>query len=49
MGAARKVKRYTKVKRIIGQRDSRLKKNQQQAEVEAKRKASTNGELVREM
>jgi U3 small nucleolar RNA-associated protein 24 len=36
------------VKRIIGQRDARLKKNQEKGEIENKKK-STGNEVVREM
>ena len=44
----RKTKRFTQVKRIIGQRDARLKKNQNKGEIEAKKKARGD-EVIREV
>ena len=35
MGVAKRTRKYAKVKRVIGQKDARLKKNQQRAELEA--------------
>ncbi|MCJ1309940.1 rRNA-processing protein fcf1 [Agyrium rufum] len=50
MGVQKRTRKFAQVKRIIGQRDSRLKKNQEaQAELAAKRAtatASTNGSTV---
>lgn len=45
-----RVLRRLQVKRVIGQRDSRLKVNQQKAEAEAQRKEkkTVNGDLIRE-
>lgn len=47
MGVAKKTRKYVQVKRIIGQRDARLKKNQDKAVIESKRKSKD--ELVREI
>ncbi|PNY28386.1 rRNA-processing protein fcf1 [Tolypocladium capitatum] len=51
MGVAKKTRKFGQVKRVIGQRDARLKANEEKAELEAKAKAkrkTVNGELVRE-
>lgn len=47
-GVQKKTRKFATVKRIIGQRDARLKKNQLKGEVEAEKKAKS-GEVVREM
>lgn len=47
MGVQKKTRKFAKVKRIIGQRDARLKQNQQKAELEAKK--AKKDEIVREM
>ncbi|KAL6716257.1 rRNA-processing protein fcf1 [Lecanora helva] len=47
MGVQKKTRKFAKVKRMIGQRDSRLKKNQNKGEEEGKRKEKN--EIVREM
>ena len=49
MGVQRKTRRFVKVKRIIGQRDARLKKNIEKAEIKEKQKKSKGDEIVREM
>jgi U3 small nucleolar RNA-associated protein 24 len=41
-------KKERKIKRIISSRDSRLKKNQDKGEIEAKKKAKGD-EIIREM
>jgi hypothetical protein len=48
MGLQKKTRRFTQVKRIIGQRDARLKKNQEKGEIEAKKKAKGD-EVIREV
>lgn len=48
MGVAKKTRKFAAVKRIIGQRDARLKKNQLAGEEQAKKKAKGD-ELVREV
>lgn len=48
MGVQKKVRRFTQAKRIISQRDARLKKNQDKGETEAKKKARGD-EVIREM
>ena len=48
MGQAKRVRKFAAVKRIIGQNDARLKKNQAKAEEEAKKKDKTS-EVVREV
>lgn len=45
-GIQKKTRKFATVKRIIGQRDARLKKNQLKGEVEAKKKGD---DVVREM
>lgn len=48
MGVAKKTRKFAAMKRVIGQRDARLKKNQMKgSEVEAKKKAKD--EPVRQM
>ncbi|KAG6088445.1 hypothetical protein E4U30_005201 [Claviceps sp. LM220 group G6] len=51
MGVAKKTRKFGQVKRVIGQRDSRLKVNQQKAEAEAQRKEkkTVNGDIIREV
>jgi U3 small nucleolar RNA-associated protein 24 len=46
MGRAKKVRKFAAVKRVIGQRDARLKKNQMADEAAAS-KASTTEEVTR--
>lgn len=46
MGVQKKTRKFATVKRIIGQRDARLKKNQEKAEIESKKK---NDEVIREV
>ncbi|KAF2810167.1 putative rRNA-processing protein FCF1 [Mytilinidion resinicola] len=46
MGVAKKTRKFVAVKRVIGQRDARLKKNQLAGAVEVKKKAD---ELIREV
>ncbi|KAA6411951.1 MAG: rRNA-processing FCF1 [Lasallia pustulata] len=48
MGVQKKTRKFATVKRMIGQRDSRLKKNQDKGEIESKKKAKGN-EVVREI
>lgn len=48
MGVRKKTRKFAQVKRIISQRDSRLKKNQNKGEVEGKKKA-TGDEVIREV
>lgn len=48
MGVQKKTRKFVRVKRIIGQRDSRLKKNQLKGEIESKKKAKADN-VVREM
>lgn len=47
MGAQKKTRKFASVKRIIGQRDARLKKNQDKGEVEAKKKKDED--VIREV
>lgn len=49
MGVANKTRKFATVKRVIGQRDARLKKNQVTGSEEADKKKSTGDELVRDM
>lgn len=46
MGVQKKTRKFAQVKRIIGQRDARLKKNQQKGEVESKKK---DEDVIREV
>ncbi|KAL8811744.1 MAG: hypothetical protein Q9223_007380 [Gallowayella weberi] len=48
MSRIKKTRKFAAVKRVIGQRDARLKKNQNKGEIEAKRK-SQGGEVIREI
>ncbi|MCJ1349927.1 rRNA-processing protein fcf1 [Peltigera leucophlebia] len=48
MGVQKRVRKFAKVKRVIGQQDARLKKNQGKGEAGAKRKAKGD-EIVREI
>lgn len=47
MGVQKKTRKFATVKRIIGQRDARLKKNQNKAEIESKKKK--DDEVIREV
>lgn len=47
MGVQKKTRKFATVKRIIGQRDARLKKNQQKAETESQKKK--DDEVIREV
>ncbi|PMD15747.1 rRNA-processing protein FCF1 [Hyaloscypha hepaticicola] len=48
MGVAKKTRKFGAVKRIIGQNDARLKKNQAKGEIESKKKEK-GAEIVREV
>ncbi|KAI9850581.1 MAG: rRNA-processing protein fcf1 [Thelocarpon superellum] len=48
MGVQKKTRKFGQVKRVIGQRDARLKKNQAKGEVEGKKKAQGK-DIVREI
>ncbi|KAI9767529.1 MAG: rRNA-processing protein fcf1 [Candelina submexicana] len=48
MGVQKRTRKFAQVKRLIGQRDSRLKKNQAKGEIEGKKKAKGD-EIVREI
>ncbi|KAI9717523.1 MAG: rRNA-processing protein fcf1 [Candelaria pacifica] len=48
MGVQKRTRKFAQVKRLIGQRDSRLKKNQLKGEIEGKKKAKGD-EIVREI
>lgn len=48
MGVQKKTRKFATVKRMIGQRDARLKKNKDAEEAKQKRQQAGN-ELVREM
>ena len=48
MGTAKKTRKFVQAKRVIGQRDARLKKNQLKGEVEGKKKEAGDN-IVREM
>ncbi|KAI9808235.1 MAG: rRNA-processing protein fcf1 [Sarcosagium campestre] len=48
MGVQKKTRKFAQVKRIIGQRDARLKKNQDKGEVGGKKKAKGD-DIVREI
>lgn len=48
MGQAKRVRKFGAVKRLIGQNDARLKKNQAKGEEEAKKKDKA-AEIVREV
>ena len=47
MGVQKKTRKFAQVKRIIGQKDARLKKNQEKAEAEAQK--PKKDALIREM
>ena len=47
MGVQKKTRKFAQVKRIIGQRDARLKKNQEKGEANANKKHSDD--VIREM
>lgn len=47
MGVQKKTRKFAQVKRVIGQRDARLKKNQVTGDDKAKK--PTSEEVVREM
>lgn len=47
MGVQKKTRKFATVKRIIGQRDARLKKNQGKAEIESKKQKED--EIIREV
>ena len=49
MGIQKKTRKFAQVKRIIGQRDSRLKKNQLKAEIASKKKPKKGDGILREM
>ena len=50
MGVQKRTRKFATVKRIIGQRDARLKKNiQKNEEKQAKTKKSQGEELIREV
>lgn len=50
MGKQKTTRKFATVKRVIGQRDARLKKNVLKNEAEDKKaKATGDGELIREM
>lgn len=48
MGVQKKTRKFAQVKRIIGQRDARLKKNQLKGEEESQKKAKGD-DVIREM
>ncbi|KAL8732455.1 MAG: hypothetical protein Q9181_003938 [Wetmoreana brouardii] len=48
MSRVKKTRKFAAVKRVIGQRDARLKKNQNKGEIEGKRK-SKGDEIIREV
>ncbi|OQO13152.1 hypothetical protein B0A48_02616 [Cryoendolithus antarcticus] len=49
MGVAKKVRKFATVKRVIGQRDARLKKNQETAADAQQKKKKPGDELIREI
>ena len=51
MGVQKKTRKFATVKRVIGQRDARLKKNivKNETEQKEKQKKDKGGELIREM
>lgn len=51
MGVQKKTRKFAAVKRVIGQRDARLKKNiiARDEEVKEKEKKGADNELIREM
>lgn len=48
MGVQKKTRKFAQVKRIIGQRDARLKKNQETAKA-AEKKNKNDDEVIREV
>ena len=48
MGVQKKTRKFATVKRIIGQKDSRLRKNQEKAEIQGKKKKK-NEDVIREV
>jgi U3 small nucleolar RNA-associated protein 24 len=46
MGVQKKTRKFATVKRIIGQKDARLKQNQKKGEIEAKKK---DDDVIREV
>ncbi|KAK6428958.1 rRNA-processing protein fcf1 [Oleoguttula sp. CCFEE 5521] len=49
MGVAKKVRKFATVKRVIGQRDARLKKNQETAADAQQKKKKTGDGMIREI
>ena len=51
MGIQKRTRKFAQTKRVIGQRDARLKKNivKNEAEQKEKQKKDKSGELIREM
>ncbi|POS75363.1 hypothetical protein DHEL01_v206242 [Diaporthe helianthi] len=51
MGVQKRTRKFAQTKRVIGKRDDRLKENREKADKvqELKKKATANGELVREI
>lgn len=49
MGVQKKVRKFAAVKRVIGQRDARLKKNIVAEEKQAEKKKGSGNELIREI
>jgi U3 small nucleolar RNA-associated protein 24 len=49
MGVQKRTRKFATVKRIIGQRDARLKKNILKSEEQNKKKGSKGDELIREV
>ena len=49
MGIQKRTRKFAQVKRIIGQRDARLKQNQKKAEQIQKEKEKGNDGVVRKM
>ncbi|ROW05940.1 hypothetical protein VPNG_08470 [Cytospora leucostoma] len=51
MGVAKNTRKFAQTKRVIGKRDDRLKENKDKADIvqETKKKATANGELIREI
>jgi U3 small nucleolar RNA-associated protein 24 len=47
MGTQKKTRKFAQVKRIIGQRDARLKKNQETGKTDENKKA--NDDVIREV
>lgn len=49
MGVQKRTRKFAQVKRVIGQRDARLKQNQLKQQTEDKKKVRKSNELVREI